>query len=64
MVMLLMNIHPLSALKGKLTCISKTSEGVEIKRQLFPSTDKAVFIEKFEITNNTHQAVIIEIPKN
>ena len=50
-------------IKGKLTCISKTSEGVEIKRQLFPSTDKAVFIEKFEITNNTHQAVIIEIPK-
>ncbi len=50
-------------IKGKLTCQSKTPEGVEINHQLFPSTDKAVFIDKVEIINNTPNAVILEIPK-
>lgn len=51
------------SIKGKLTCRSKTSKGIEIERQLFPSTDKAVFIEEIEVTNNTTESVIIEIPK-
>ncbi len=48
-------------IKGKLTCLSKTTEGLEIKHQLFPSTDQAVFIDKVEIINKTPKAVKIEI---
>jgi len=50
-------------IKGKLTCQSKTPEGVEIKHQLFPSTDKAVFIDKVEILNSTQKKILVEIPK-
>jgi len=51
------------SIKGKLTCQSITKEGVEIKHQFFPSIDKAAFINKVEIVNNTSEPVQIEIPK-
>ncbi len=50
-------------LKGKLCYQSKTPEGVEIKHQLFPSTDQPVFIDMIEIINTSPNAVEIEIPK-
>ena len=50
-------------IKGILTYSSKSVEGVEIKHQLFPSTDKPIFIDKIEIKNLTKQAISIELPK-
>lgn len=50
-------------IKGILGYQSNTAEGVEIKHQLFPSTDKTVFIDIIEIRNSTNQPVEIELPK-
>jgi hypothetical protein len=50
-------------IKGILAYQSKTTEGVEIAHQLFPSTDKPLFIDQTEIRNTTNQTVEIELPK-
>ena len=49
--------------KGILAYQSKTTEGIEIKHQLFPSTDQAIFIDKIEIKNVTNNSLSIELPK-
>lgn len=49
--------------KGILSYQSKTTEGIEIKHQLFPSTDNSVFIDKVEIKNLTNQTLEINLPK-
>jgi hypothetical protein len=50
-------------IKGILAYQSKTIEGIEIKHQLFPSTDQPIFIDKVEINNTTSQSIRIELPK-
>lgn len=50
-------------IKGILGFVSKTSEGIQIKHQLFPSTDSPVFIDKIEIKNPTDQTILVELPK-
>lgn len=49
--------------KGMLTYESKTTEGVEIKHQLFPSTDQPVFIDRIKIVNRSNKTVTVELPK-
>ena len=49
--------------KGILCYQSKTTEGVEIKHKLFPSTDHPVFIDKIEIKNVTNKTLRIDLPK-
>jgi len=49
--------------KGILGYLSKTTEGVEIKHQLFPSTDQPVFIDKIEIKNVTNKTLRVDLPK-
>ena len=49
--------------KGILGYQSRTTEDIEIKHQLFPSTDKPLFIDKIEINNPTNQSIKIELPK-
>jgi len=49
-------------IKGILSYESSTKEGISIKHQLFPSTDKALFIDKVQINNPTNQTITIEIP--
>ncbi|MEA3505768.1 MAG: hypothetical protein U9R32_11340 [Bacteroidota bacterium] len=49
--------------KGILCYQSKTTEGIEIKHQLFPSTDHSLFIDKIEIVNVTDKTVKIDLPK-
>ena len=50
--------------KGILSYKSKTTEGIEVKHQLFPSTDRSVFIDKVEIKNVTSETVRIDLPEN
>lgn len=50
-------------IKGILAYQSKTAEGVEISHQLFPSTDKPLFIDQTVIRNTTNQTVEIDLPK-
>lgn len=50
-------------IKGILAYQSITAEGIEIAHQLFPSTDKPLFIDQTEIRNTTNQTVEIELPK-
>lgn len=50
-------------IKGILGYQSKTTESIEIKHQLFPSTDEPLFIDKIEINNQTNQSIRIELPK-
>lgn len=50
-------------LKGILSYQSNTTEGVEVKHQLFPSTDLAVFVDKVEIKNVSNKAIEVELPK-
>jgi hypothetical protein len=49
-------------LRGILSSISKTDNGVEIKHQLFPSTDQPIFIDKVEIRNTSNNVVEVFIP--
>jgi hypothetical protein len=49
-------------LKGILSSISKRGDGVEIKHQLFPSTDQPVFIDKVEIRNTSNKVIEVFIP--
>ena len=49
-------------IKGMLLFKSKTEQGVEIHHQLFPSTDKAVFIDKIEVFNTSETSVEVDIP--
>lgn len=50
-------------IKGVLSYQTKTIEGVEIKHQLFPSTDQPVYIHKIEVINSTQKSLTIEIPE-
>jgi len=50
-------------IKGILCYQSKATEGLVIKHKLFPSTDKALFIDKIEIINPTKQTINVELPK-
>ncbi|NQU51971.1 MAG: hypothetical protein HQ522_05485 [Bacteroidetes bacterium] len=48
--------------KGILSYQSKMPDGIEIKHQLFPSTDQPVFIDKVIIKNTSQKTVQVEIP--
>jgi hypothetical protein len=50
-------------IRGILAYQSTTTDGIEIKHQLFPSTDKPLFIDKVKIKNTSNQPVSIEIPE-
>lgn len=49
--------------EGILSYFSRTVEGIEIKHELFPSTDKPTFIDKVEISNPTNESVKVELPR-
>lgn len=51
-------------LKGKLVVNSSTNAGLEIRRTLFPSADKAAFIELVSIKNTGNSACKISIANN
>ena len=51
------------SIKGILEYQSSTVQGVEVKHQLFPSTDLPVFIDKIEIKNTSKETVKVELPK-
>jgi len=48
--------------KGILGYQSGTPEGIQIKHQLYPSTDQPVFIDLVKIINPTNKSVNIELP--
>ncbi|RUA09281.1 MAG: hypothetical protein DSY82_06110 [Flavobacteriia bacterium] len=50
-------------LKGVLKYGSKTDEGISITHQLYPTTNKPVFIDKMEFKNFSNKAVKIVLPK-
>lgn len=49
--------------QGMLSYESKTTEGIEVKHQLFPSTDQPVFIDRIQLVNTSNKTVTIELPK-
>lgn len=56
--------HPSEFLfRGILGYRSKTKDGIEISHQLFPSTDRPLFIDKVEISNTTNTSAVIDIAK-
>jgi len=50
-------------LKGVLKYGLKTDEGISITHQLYPTTNKPVFIDKMEFKNLSNKAVKIVLPK-
>ena len=48
-------------LRGLLTIESTANNNISIKRELFPSTDKPVSIEKYTITNSSGREITIDI---
>ena len=50
-------------LNGKIEVKSSLNGTLELKRTLFPSTDLAVFCEKYELTNSGNTPVTIDIPE-
>ena len=49
--------------KGILSYQSETMEGIQIRHQLYPSTEQPVFIDMVKITNPTNKLINLEIPK-
>lgn len=47
--------------KGVLTIRSKTNTSVEITRKLFPSVNKAAYIEQFELVNTSEKACQLQL---
>jgi hypothetical protein len=50
-------------LDGKITVKSQFGDGIELVRTLFPSTDRPIFCEKYQLTNSGIKPVTIEIPE-
>ena len=50
-------------IKGILSYQSETMEGVQVRHQLYPSTEQPVFIDMVKIINPTNKMVNLEIPK-
>lgn len=48
-------------IKGRLKVLSKTNTGLSVVRTLFPSTDKAAFIELIELKNETDKDITVSI---
>jgi len=51
-------------IKGILAYRSVINEGISISHQLFPSTDRPLFLDKISIHNSTDQSISIDIPGN
>jgi hypothetical protein len=49
-------------IKGYLQSESSTNAGLFIQRQIFPSTEKAAYIEKYTLFNTTEKSLSINIP--
>jgi len=49
-------------MKGVLNYQSKTDDGILITHQLYPTTNKPVFIDKMEFVNTTDKVVEIKLP--
>ncbi len=50
-------------IKGILSYRSETDEGIQFIHLLYPSVDKAIFIDKLRIINPTDRPVIVKLPK-
>ncbi|OQP56897.1 hypothetical protein A3860_09965 [Niastella vici] len=50
-------------IRGILECTTLLEKGVSIQRKVFPSVDKAAFIEYYTIRNNNTDAVAVHIPE-
>jgi hypothetical protein len=49
-------------INGYLQVISSTNTPIQIKRQIYPSTDKAACVERYLLTNTGTQAISLHIP--
>ncbi len=49
-------------IKGYLQSESSAGNGISITRQIFPSTEKAAYIEKYRLSNNGKKPVMVHIP--
>ena len=50
------------SIRGALQTTSELQQGLSLRRNVFPSTDKAAYIESFTIRNNSAAAVAVKIP--
>ena len=50
-------------IKGTLSYQSETIEGIQVKHQLYPSTDQPIFVDRVKISNPTNKSINIELPK-
>ncbi|MFC3197727.1 hypothetical protein ACFOET_08895 [Parapedobacter deserti] len=50
------------SLNGLFVCNSVFANNISCKRTFFPSVDKPVYLEAYELTNHSNQSVFIEIP--
>ena len=48
-------------INGTLVINYKSQNGVLVKRTLFPSTNKGLFIDKYEMTNSTKKNIVVEV---
>lgn len=48
-------------LRGMLVVESTSGNGVDIRRELFPSTDKPAAFERYTLTNNTQREITIDV---
>lgn len=49
-------------INGYLQVISSTNTPIQVKRQIYPSTDKAACLEKYLLTNTSSQPISLHIP--
>lgn len=48
-------------IKGMVIIESSNGNGIDIRRELFPSTDKPAAFERYTLTNNTSQAITVDV---
>lgn len=48
-------------IKGMVIIESSNGNGIDIRRELFPSTDKPAAFERYTLTNNTGQAITVDV---
>ncbi len=48
-------------IRGMVIIESSNGNGIDIRRELFPSTDKPAAFERYTLTNNTRQAITVDV---
>jgi hypothetical protein len=48
-------------IRGMVIIESSNGNGVDIRRELFPSTDKPAAFERYTLTNNTRQTITVDV---